>query len=446
MAYKITISTLPQKVNETDTAQLIIEFDVDLVGTNQVYDARESGIRVSDWGEMIWQYDLEDSLMVPGILKVVLNDANGLLKDLFYGHTEIPMATNKRPEVTIKINGDVEYIGNVQEDGAKFRGSSRSLQLNIDPNSMVLNQKKIYNEMLNTFYDPIGLNATSQSYFAITDIIERIFKLVEPSISYSAGDITILQDWLFKGEKLYNPESGYELENIPFTELWFRKDEIFFDQGNGLNTVGEVLKRLASDWCCFTGLIHKKKAFFNKLFYFNENNLQPLGMVKDRIFGYKYGLIDFIHVSFSGFDAGRVYTRGTDSGIDERTLKFRLLNSFAGGTIQYPTPSSNVRSVSGSGLQAGEYQIYACKDVSIIDEYMENGDTFSNFWFTKRMNNKLVRTDEIYLTGVRYNFLKNFIDEGRKYQPIGLKKRIGKNETIIEGLYLGQTQVTEPFV
>jgi len=168
----------------------------------------------------------------------------------------------------------------------------------------------------------------------IITIIQDIFRLVNYSITYP-NTLKIIHNWQFQGVR--NAGNVY-LNDINFTELYQFVNPLFWDSGREIKTCGDILKKLAVDWCAFTGMINDELAFFKKLFYFDSANTQEV-TVLDREKSYKSNLVDYVKVStnIGVSDTAEPYKEGVfnqieDRGLERTTLPGYFLNNSAGGT------------------------------------------------------------------------------------------------------------------
>ena len=445
MAYTITITSSVQTINRAgDTAQLILTFDVTGTGGSVAATMVDWGIRVGDWGTVEWSYDFEDALLVPGTYRVKLFDEQSYLKDLFFGVTGIYPDVAKTPKVEFKLNGVVEYVGYVVEDSINYVTSEKSVTFTVDPDTIILNKSELFALDGTTPVNPLGY--TPSEHYPVTTIIEDLFQLVNPTLSYTGGTVKITQDWLFWGTRYLPTNDGHLYTDLLFSEIRQNVDPLFFDSTYGMVTVGDVLKKLAMDWCCFTGMVHHEKAFFKKLFYFDESNTQVLGTILNREFSYKYTLIDYVEVTVEAdqpYNYPVVYTRGTNSHLQDRYIK---RSAFPGFYIVVGPPdpppysgATNVLATTTRGSYPGTYYVFQAADPRLLAGAVSAyGDLSAEFWWLSRSNPAQCRIDKFNVVGITYDFLKDFVDDGHRYQPIAMRKYISKNETEIEAIYLGE--------
>lgn len=437
MAYTITLTSSSQTINrELDAVQLAIVFTVQGVSANLSYTMQEKGVRVGDWGGTDQSYDFEDAFMVPSIYRFKLFDKDGYLEDLLFGFA-YTVAVAKNPMILLTLNGNTEFYGRVQEDSIEYNTAERSVSMTADPDILVLNKQELFDVDGVTELNPFSYS-TGQ-FYPLTQILEDIYGLVDPTISYSGGTLSITHDWEFYGERYSPVADAHVYTDLMLSELTMQTDFLYFTPAMGLNTVGDILRKLALDWGAFTGMIHHGKAFFRKLFYYDGTDLQTLGTVKSRMLRYRYGLIDYTTVTVNkDLSSTLTYTAGTNTHIAERRIERDALPVFWHGHAgPYPS-TTNIRATTTRGSYPGSYDVYEVRDTGVGSLWLEYGALLVSFWGYYRGTIQNCRCDKIVASGVDYDFLKNFVDDGRKYQIIGMRKFFGKNETEFDALYLGE--------
>lgn len=449
MAYTITISTSQQKLNEIDNIQLKLIFNVDLAGTDITVNARENGIRIKSWGEVEWAYELDEPLLTIGEFSIILNDADGYLENLFIGRNEISNATDKRPEIQILVNGEIDYSGAVVEDGMSYSKSRKECKLRIDTLTEGLNSSTIDGNSPSV----LGYVNTGNQYYSIVQILEDIFEKIGHTVSYASGSLNITHDWKFRGLK-----NGNFFNDINFTELDLYIGSLLFDTNNNIKTLSDLLKRLAIEWGCFAGVTKKDEAFFMKLFHFDLFNYQTIDCL-DHDVAFKFPRIEYSEAKVN-LGTTKIYSHDDRFVTPEipSGLYFNCLNGFfVNGTIL----SSVQARVNRGGGDDGLYTITQCKDPNIIIkdrfnnvyEWTDSGNLLAKYWYKYRGKHKSSVTNPDFSTrethlfkarGIKYNFIKNIAHENGKYRIIRMKKKYPEDLTLIEAIYLGV--LTEPFV
>jgi hypothetical protein len=255
-----------------------------------------------------------------------------------------------------------KFIGNIIEDSIYYDEGTKTLKFDAAPKTDVMNKKMVFDENgspLNPF------SYTPNNHYNIISILEDIFKLVNPSISYPSS-LSVIHNWNFQAKKVTGSNT---INTFVIQELAQDIDPLFFDSGYEINTCGDVLRKLALDWCCFTGMISYEKAFFKKLFYYDENNLQSV-IVYKWTKGYRYGLIDYIKLTTGISSPNEPYEEGVFTELQDRYLIKKTLPGFwvSGGT-------------SGTNVSAyfnrANYFIFNV-DGSAITTFPAENDTYSN--------------------------------------------------------------------
>ncbi len=399
MSYKTTITFPAQKINDVDTIQLILEFTHNLTGTDRNWNAVDYGLRVIDYGKREASYDLEDAFLVPGTTSMLLGDPQGVLDNLLFGADSIAVATDKKVKVTKKINGVSKFIGNMIEDTVPFDDGTATLSFTASPKIDVINKRMIYDAEGIVELNPLEL--TEANYYPLVHILEKIYQLVNPEIAFSNGSLEVIHNWQFQGEReiIGVGPDGCILNDISFTDLQTRTTPLFFDNSYGISNLGDVLRKISIDWCAFTGMISDNKAFFKRLFYYDENNLQTV-KVENRIKNYKYGLIDYVKLNcvfnLDGLtfdDPANPYEQGVFTELEGRYLLRDSLQVF----YHHPPPINERESlIAVSNLDRTNHYVFTHDGVIVNMPaegavYSNNGSQFQIIGTTLEglTNNKL---------------------------------------------------------
>jgi len=244
--------------------------------------------------------------------------------------------------------------------------------------------------------------------------------------AFPEATIDINQDWAFWGS------DGTNIRNdIQFSDLAVSSKNMFFSSDYGINNLNDLIKHLAREYGCYTGIIHKKKAFFKRLFHFDSDNLQTLGEVDFHGKSYQSSLIDYMRVA-SNIGRELVYKRGYYASMEDRKIEHTLLSAFFSGQSSPPYDGSNVYTTTGG------YQIFKVKDSALLGgQFTDMGNLVAEFWYNLLSSIINCRIDTFKVRGIGYDYLKNFVFEGLKYQPLTMSKDIANIKTKIEALCLG---------
>lgn len=372
MSYLTTITFPIQKINDTDTIQVILQFTHNLTGIDRNWAAKDYNLRILSYGQLEISYDLEDAFLVPGNYTLKIGDPDKALDDLFFGTGEIAVATNKQAKVTLKVNGVNKFVGYCIEDTIDSNWSDNSVQFDAAPQTDLINKRMVYDDDNNKLWATDNSYVESNYYKIVDEILLPIFKLVNPSLT--ASDIEIIHDWTFRGESISTSPYG-EFDGFTFNELKQMSNYLFFDTAMGISTCGDLLKKLAIDWCCFTGFISSERAFFKKLFYYNPLNLQTVKVDKFQK-GYRFGLIDYIKVT-TKISGTKVYDEGIFTKLKDRYITRDILPGFwnEGYTYPWSNGGSNIRAISTRSIFKVEVNV-GTTSPAYGATYSNNGSTF----------------------------------------------------------------------
>lgn len=438
MAYTITISTSAQKVNETDTLQLQLIFNVDLVGSDVSYSTQEKGIRVLSWGESTCQYDLEDAFLVPGLYSFKLGDKEGYLKSLLRGTDSLALATSKTVKVILKLNGTNEFSGFAQEDSIHYDFGSRELQITADPNIAMINKRKLYDDDSNPYTSLFpAVQYNENEFYPILELITDIYRIVNPDLE----EITTNVDLIFSGQ-------AFDLRQLfdgRFDELIIKAKKFYFSNTPGISNAGDILRQLALNFGCFTGMINYDKVFFQKLFFYDSTNLQTLGRVLKHSFRYMYSTLDYIKIvgHIDGYNYPLEATAGEDNAVEGKFLKKELVSVWFNNQNFLNDPTGlevKMRINRGDTEIDGDYIVYLSVDPGLDSTPRDAIELVKDYWWKWRGDIKNCSADIFVVQGIHYDFLKSFNYENSKYQILSLKKNYAQNTSEIEAIYLGELE------
>lgn len=163
--YTITINFETENINDIpDTYDLILTFTVDLNAANQVHTNKDKNLEIKQHGSLEWDFDLEDSLLMPGDLNLQLTDEDEYLAGLLFGSSGEQAATRKQFQVELQINSVTEFIGFAVEDEIQFNHGIKILSFKSSPQTDVLNKTSIYDD------DDLPLDPTNRTQGASVSI------------------------------------------------------------------------------------------------------------------------------------------------------------------------------------------------------------------------------------------------------------------------------------
>lgn len=442
---------LPSKIGLVgeDTIQIIISFTINEDGVDYSYTPDETGITIIEIGEVDYKFSLDDLLLVPGTMKLSLYDSKGifdsLINDERWEQLTSPIRyrsiVDKKATVSLLVNGAEEYVGKIQEGSIEYNKGLKTCNFTVDCDTTIINKKMVYDDE-GVALDPFGYGTGTVVFKPITQIISDIYKLANHDLT-----LEVFHNWNFKC--LMHP-----LPNIPFFEWHYlsltnlSQDIIPLYQSNkyGVQTTGDILRKLAIDWGCFTGMLNLNKAFFRQLYTYDATYSQALGKVLQHTITYPIATIDYVrtHLNFTvaqdienqypttlygTFD--ETYEQGEFTELDGKYLD---REGFLG--FYYNSITDNASSVIANEIGWTGYAV-GVKDVNVEDNYLAYGDLLTKFYLKYKSCPQFTRIDKFLVVGISYDFLKGFMYEGKKYQIIEMKKRISQGLTNISAIYLG---------
>lgn len=334
MAITTTITFPVETIKTGDTLQLIMEFTHEASGSNRTWDAYDVGMRVTKWDKLEMSYDLEDALMVPATFSLEIGDAENELDKLFYGNENINVAADKQAKIIIKHNGTERFTGHIVEDTITSNPSIGQVKFIAAPKTDLINKTMVFGEGNETLW------ATEQGYVdtdklkLIDELLLHIYKIANPSLT--ASDIEVYHDWEFKGAVVLDIVNGYFFEAVGFSleNVKQAADPIFFDNSFGISNCGDVLRKIAIDYCAFTGMLSADRPFFKKMFSYNPDNLQDV-IVLSHEKGYRYGLIDYVKVTTALSDVNEPYEAPNSNAYTQLQGRF-LERHIIPGFVPFP--------------------------------------------------------------------------------------------------------------
>lgn len=88
----------------------------------------------------------------------------------------------------------------------------------------------------------------------------------------------------------------------------------------------------------------------------------------------------------------------------------------------------------------GMYNLCYVKDDDLGGGWMHNGSLIAKFWHKWRGNLRNCRADQFIVSGVHYDYLKNFNHDGQKYQIVSLNKNLSNYTSEIIAIRLGEVE------
>lgn len=392
----------------------------------------EIGVKLLDAGEIDWSLDLEELWIMAGIWTLRLGDyhANEYLADLFFDDGNTALAAegvDRRPTVKLEVKHGgsgsyvTEFIGSVLDEGGAKRengAAGKVVTLAVSPKLDALNRTMLYKD--GAALNP--LSYTQNTYHLLTDMISDIFAQVDPSVS-----VSITHAWEYKAQYGVNPWHY----DVTFAELYQYVNELFLDTSYGLETLGDVLRKLAVDWGAIAGMVHSEKAFFRSIFRTQPSNyFTPTHVYGDN---WLYNLPVFKYVKIDGAN-GNYGEEGSFTDLQGEFLNRKALPNFYGdGSSGY----SHVLALhTGGEGPSGRVDIYGVRDTGIDTTYRDSHDHQALFWYNYRGDKDKTRAREVRYHGLDTSIDKMMTYDGGDYLILRMKKQIESSITTVEGLKL----------
>lgn len=228
-------------------------------------------------------------------------------------------------------------------------------------------------------------------------------------------DISILVEDLFTNENFY---SG--------------------DNDLGISNLLDILKALSLDFFAFTGMLHNQKAFFKKLTYYDDGDLNTLGIVRSRTIKsmqdrYSYFENRVSTSLHSGED--KIFAYGDAQTIFPENIIQRqsfvisfqsravtdvsgeFTHDYSFSTMRNETPSPDWLVV---GVRDPEVEALGFDDGIPVWKYKPNLWILPRLWYSLMGKNSQKRFEVIVADGVEYDFLKGFEYDGGRYNILGM--------------------------
>lgn len=416
----ITID-FPEREIFDDTVQLSLNINWSGGSDEETYDAEDLSLSVKSHGNLQLQYELDEYLLTPADINIVLNDPTAILADYLFG-TDFNQMTVK---AEIKINGTAEFNGTLIDDSLTYNDGSMLLSMGFSSDSNKINEVTLYDA------DDVAKNPLSlglENYNSITNneadsltridlMLEKIFQLVDEDI-----ETTITHNWVWGGITPTN--RGWTFNNI------YIENKSWFDNPNNNRLLGDLLKNVAKTFFAQIAIISNAKAIFRKLYYYSASNLQTV-TVLNRVRNYKYHKIKYANSknTFGTVDGAIIYNQPNEAAYTE----------VQGDYVSYSHIWDAYYVLKATAVDY-EYVYYISDPLYIgeVQTYYTWQELISKLMYYYRSKTYFNRVDAFKLQGIGYDYTKNFIYDGSKYQILSMTKYLAEGSTDIEALYLGE--------
>jgi len=412
--YYTTINFPVETLGTGETWQLILKITTAVSGDTVSEDSFDHGLTITDHGTLSWEYDVDNLLLVPGETQLKLADTENYLHDFLFAISTISDATDKKFEVTIKVDTVEEFTGYVLEDDLSYDGVTKIISFSAASQITLLNNTPLY-ETGEAIKDPIGYGANLTSYYTITQLISDIYSFM----GVSSG--SFWQDWTF------GDEDG--TESITFGSLEMQPGEIYNNLYIQLENLGDVLKCFANTFCCRTGIRDNTRFFFVKNKYYSTVSSQTIVPFEyDKEF--KYPKTQYCKYSFYEDETATAKSHNTgdftnlDSSKIERTV-------IPYGYYIDPIYYANMYYDSGGFKK----HIYRAKDPIFWDTYASIPQISTSVQWITRQDMRYLMVHKFKVKGFTYDLTTTVLYDSKYFQITSMRKNWKAGYTEMECFY-----------
>jgi len=231
-----------------------------------------------------------------------------------------------------------------------------------------------------------------------------------------------------------------------FLSVGFLSENLFTSDAFGISNLGDVLRAISKDFFAFTGMLHKERPFFRKIDYYDSGDLQTLATVLKRIELHTLDRYSFVENTYTyDTDKTKRYSYGDPTDLSDQHLS---QESFIATIQSRETTAASGNQVHDFFETTTAYVIATTQGVSFKDPTLDfgEGDYYNwkpnlnllpRLWWRLFGKDSTMRLEELTVTGVGYNFLKNFEYDSGEYNIIGMEKDWGKEITKITAIRRG---------
>lgn len=435
-----------QHLGTGDSLRLSIKFETNIILQHPpeiIYNASDLDIYITDLGSLEHEYNLEDFFVSPPFYDLKLSvPENSDFARLLYDKTTPFSLADKRAEVKLEImyeystEWEIEFLGYFIEEEIEYDPDTTMFSVTCAPKTDIINRKMLVDlsgGAINPFEYPSDFGG--HTYMGrLGRILNDAYKSVDPEVN-----VQTIHNWLFRG--LWNenytasgdgdfllfpfdlgepPVSPTVREDIQFAELYQDIRKMFHNPT--ITTLGDLLRKLAIDWGCFTGMLNTKNAFFKSLF--DTNGLYELDDETYYNRKLKYQLPLLSHVRYE-LPNSTVHELGTFTGLEGSYLRRDSMVGFGSSFTNILTSLDHT------------YDIVGVKDNRITTSYIPYGNLITQFWYNLRSNQASCRVDPVITPGLNHSIIKNYQFKNNLYQPLRVKKRYKEGYTELDGLLIG---------
>ncbi|MCK6606013.1 MAG: hypothetical protein HUU43_10495 [Ignavibacteriaceae bacterium] len=419
--YYITFN-FPERYIRSGKERLTIQFKVNYLGDDlNITDPSAYGVRLLSTGTVDESYELDEFTLVSGEFSFTLYDYQGLIRNYLF--SDEWWVLEKTGRVTYEINADgtwrTEFDGYIQPESVLANIRNPIIEITAGPRTDILNNTALWDG--ETPLNPLGY--MEELYYPINDVITDIYNYV-----LTSPELKIYQEWAFHAVR--NPEDPATIvSDISFDQIHLSAEDYFFNPNYKFMSFGELLKSLAFELGCFTGVINNK-AYFRQLFATQENLILPLDnhLVIDGDYLYQ-DIAAFVKITdrFQLNYLNGNYTPISSQKIDKSICWY--INDVS------PTQLYGTWYYYKDGT-TGWLPVYGVNTPVLNTNPRYLASYLSDYYWKYRGDYKNSKVIELQLAGTDYKMEYDYLWKGFKLHPYSIQKNFKANKTTVKMLFI----------
>ena len=421
MSYTLTYEFPEEKIAGNVTILLSIIFTISGSGSDTTVEAEDYGLNIVDIGELTWEFNMDEYLIVPGRLNLQIFDRSNILGAHLFEDDDYIDPTTVKLEIKRGTGSyATEFTGIIYNESIERNHYDKTLSFEIMPETEILQRTRIYDFDNTTPLAPLGYYTGTKN---LKTLIEDCYKLINPSVV-----LTWTHDWLLYGLKKSDNTVKADEQAIDILDIDL--DMFFNNPAVGFTTIKDVLIACAREFYSFTGMIDHNRAFFRKLDNKALAEIQDVpnvDIISRRKF-MKFNPIKYAYTQMVGAsDIGaELPSHSSFTKLEGDYLKIDFL-------LNWSMIANTTIGNAEFEYLSDDYILTKIKDLDLLGaDYVENQTAILQLWYNRRSNKLLNTAIELVIKGTEYSILKTIEFDGVLYQPILLKKNFLENKSTFE--------------
>lgn len=386
-------------------------------------DVNTYEMRIIKYGEIECSHDISQSYLAPLAYKFAILDKQGFLQNLIFDSID-PQATtvllSPFIEIELYLNGSIEYHGYADEDGLTFDEGSKILSVSSHSSISKINNERIY-DVDDVALDPLGYNAAGTARLHLGDMLLDIYQIADSSFSsvlikhsWEGSSVTVSYNDL---ENLYIG-TAY-IFNQSATRIWYE-------------TLGDLLRALASDFFAVTGITFGNVPFYMELY--PESPTSNYTLLESELIDRKKKIelqrTTEINITMTESDntspdtytpAGSI-SSGIASSVDNRDI----VGYFSSASPVYvPVLRMDL---------AGTFVVHYMRGSAATNNTQQINRLLGHIIEARKLHTIKNRVDEFVVDGLHKLYTDFFTYDARIWQTIHMKKNYKENMTTIRAV------------